>query len=619
MPPKTNSNNIGRTSTGFKKAGELRRSQAITTFGPGAIADFPRFSGIMAGLDNWNIGLLSDEAKIKEGNLERLLGKEYFIQVASEGDDASSFGMPAFRFPNMYYCPECNMLDYYGKIKKNLTNNSNNCSELFCNNCSSPKHQVKLIPSRFIVSCLNGHLEDFPYIWWVHRNKKHEKSSPPKLELRYDAKTGGLDGIHIKCDCGAETTMAGCMSKDALKGLKCSGAMPWIAKDYHDPEACGAQLRTMQRSANNVYYPVTQSALTIPPWSSHVQRIIKRYYPKLEDIFDEDEEMQIRRLKKHWEKYQNDYNCTFDLFLKEVRTTFGYDEKETEINEKTILQNEYFAFCGSDVNHPYFKTETTDAPLVFGKIIDKVKLVKRLREVQVLMGFRRILPEHESNPDISSAEGIFDREFTPLSKQPLTWLPAIELFGEGIFIQFNEKEISEWEQKNAIRYLPMENRLKQSWIGKGMFSAQSCRYVMLHTFAHLLIRQLAFQCGYSAASLKEKIYSSFLDYGEPMSGILVYTAASDSDGSLGGLVRQGNKDRLENIFRAALQEASWCSNDPICIESNAQGYQSLNYSACHACTLLPETSCESANCLLDRASIVGLPEDKNVGFFNKFL
>ena len=104
-----------------------------------------------------------------------------------------------------------------------------------------------------------------------------------------------------------------------------------------------------------------------------------------------------------------------------------------------------------------------------------------------------------------------------------------------------------------------------------------------------------------------------------MAGVLIYTSSSDSDGSLGGLVRQGEAELLGETICNMLQEASWCSSDPLCGDSMAQGYESLNYAACHACTLLPETSCESRNCLLDRVSVVGKYDNYNLGYFGSFM
>lgn len=591
-----------------KDVGDLRRSQVITTFGCGSLTDFPRFSGIMAGLEDWKIGLLPDDQRIQERNLEQYLGKEFFIQPSSPSESSlerkAVFGLPTIRFPFYYYCPECHMLDHIAKIGKVKKNN-----QAFCNRCGD---KVSLIPSRFVMACMNGHIEDFPYVWWVHRDKP--MCDDPKLVIEYKGTTGGLDSISIQCEtCDAQATMEGCMGKEALKGLKCKGRMPWLGKTYIDPEDCNAQLRTLLRGASNVYYSVNQSVLTIPPWSNIVQEAIGgKYYLRLSDIFDEDEEdVKISRLKRFYKKLELDKElyCSEELFVKEAFKRF--EGREEEITEKTLVINEYKAFSNIDVDDRYFKTTSEPIPLIFSELIDQVKLVKRLREVQVLRGFRRILPEYEQG-----TKGLYDRDFTPISKQPQRWLPAVELFGEGIFIKFKESTLREWETRNAGRYIEMVRRLDGRNIGKEMLSP---RYVMLHTFSHLLIRQLSFQCGYTCASLKEKIYATYPENDTEMSGILIYTAATDSDGSLGGLVREGRVDRIENTIKAILQEASWCSNDPICIESKAQGMDSLNYASCHACTLLPESSCEARNCLLDRAAITGTPDDHKIGFFDKLL
>lgn len=185
-----------------------------------------------------------------------------------------------------------------------------------------------------------------------------------------------------------------------------------------------------------------------------------------------------------------------------------------------------------------------------------------------------------------------------------------------MFIKIREDALEEWEDAFENEYQPMRTRLEHSNVGCENFSA---RYVLLHTLSHLLIRQLSLECGYSGASIKERIYSTYPESDVKMAGILLYTSSSDSDGSLGGLVRKGLPESFEMIFRNMLQEASWCSSDPICIESHAQGYDSLNYAACHACSLLPETSCEMRNCLLDRAAVVGTIKDRERGFFGALL
>lgn len=622
MPPRI------RAKSSWKKAGEIRRSQVVSTYGPGAIADFPRLSAIMAGLDEWSIfeGTLTEDMLIRERNLQKMLEKEFFVQVSTDEREEQKFQLPVHRFPRYYYCPNCHMLDKYKRISRTSDRETGFNKQLYCSN--SKCNGIRLIPSRFVAACQNGHIDDFPYFEWVHKGGGRE-SADHQLFMEYKGETGGLDSILIRCSCGAAKTMAGSMDRQALAFKKCTCSMPWLGLGedkkgwYKDPEGCGATMRTMQRSANNVYYPVRQSALTIPPWSSKVQQVIRRHEEVLAEILEEEEseERILSRLKKHFERRQQEYRCSENTFLKEVRRYFSKDEDDTDITEDVLRQNEYAAFCGPDRNEEadFFCTKSTQVPEELSDFIESVKIVGRLREVMVLRGFRRIVPAVESDPEIRAEEGLLEREFAPISKQPLKWLPAIQMFGEGIFIQLKEDAVKRWEEANAGRYSSVGSRLKTPWIGNGMFDSKKPRYVLLHTLAHLLIRRLTAQCGYGSASLREKIYSTFNGNDEEMCGILIYTSATDCDGSLGGLAREGDGIRLANTIFAMLEEATWCSNDPICIDSRGQGYDSLNLAACHACALLPETSCEANNCLLDRAAIVGTPENRKIGYFAQLL
>ena len=275
-----------------------------------------------------------------------------------------------------------------------------------------------------------------------------------------------------------------------------------------------------------------------------------------------------------------------------------------------------------------------------------IQQFKKLREIQVLRGFNRILPEFAQNdPNTEENFGKINGEYTSIdipnskysknsdNKTKSNWLPAIQLIGEGIFIELNSEEIKKWKanvsERKQPRYQKMKNNLMLDPTGRKLKEKFSEQYVLLHTLSHLLIRQLAYDCGYNTASIKEKIYTTFNIYNNDtkeyvsedfeMAGILIYTASTDSDGSLGGLVRQGETENFEKILDNTLENAYWCSNDPVCSESTNQGYRSLNYAACHACVLLPETSCESFNSLLDRASVIGIPgneEYENCGYFN---
>jgi hypothetical protein len=148
--------------------------------------------------------------------------------------------------------------------------------------------------------------------------------------------------------------------------------------------------------------------------------------------------------------------------------------------------------------------------------------------------------------------------------------------------------------------------------------ALSPRFVLLHTLGHLLINELVFACGHSSASLRERLYVSNTP-GREMAGLLIYTAAGDSEGTMGGLVRIASRDNLRPVLATAVSNARWCSTDPVCMDAgkHGQGPDSCNLAACHGCALLPETSCEEFNRFLDRGLVIGTFTDPDLGFFSR--
>lgn len=593
-----------------KVVGQLRRTQLVTTFGSGSIVDMPDYSVIIAATNYWKDGPV-----LHEENLQKLLKVSHFKQpfVSDDPDTEYTPDIPAFRFPIMHFCPECNrLMPYWGfgdETGKTCT-----------------KDKKNIVPSRFVAACINGHLEDFPYSWWVHNGDFSEcpmSDKEDKLKIEFSDETGGLESIVITCtECKKSRSMAGSMGKDALKGYRCKGKRPWIGMKavYNDNQACCAPMRGLQRGASNVYFSQTQSALTIPPHSSKLSQEIDLKWDALSAVLDSNPtDITLKTVVQgmFFELIQLG-TYTVDEIVNSIKSRKDNTTNE-DYTKQDLYEDEYGVFCLRDYEHDddyQFRIESTDVPDLLKDYLEDVILVKRLREVLALRGFRRISPEKPAVGEDRFAGYHMEDDCIPLSETPLNWLPGIEMLGEGIFIRLREDALSEWEEENTEYYDAMKNRLEESNVECENFSP---RYVLLHTLAHLLIRQLSVECGYSGASIKERIYSTYPGSDHKMAGILLYTSSSDSDGSLGGLVRNGLPDTFEMIFRNMLQEASWCSSDPICIESKAQGYDSLNYAACHACTLLPETSCEMRNCLLDRGAIVGSIISRERGFFGDLL
>lgn len=591
--------NFGGKKKQERKAGKVRRSQFVTTFGCGAIVDLPRESVIIAGTDYWKHHN-NEHFRINEDGLQQLLGVDYFVNPPAGADKyetGSKYSIPAFRFPDWMYCPKCKRLQPSRKFS-------------FVKHPRCEKCKVNLVPSRFVIACENGHLDEFPYDWWVRNGKKCDKLK--ELFIEMSEKSSGLDSIIIKCK-GCEEkckrSMAGSFGEESLKGFKCKGNRPWL-KDK-DPTECDKAPRTMQRGATNLHFGITMSALSIPPWSKRIQQELNNGWDKTLKYLDEAAFKAVME-SREWSDIWRRLGCKIEDVLEQARIK---RENESSGDTKTwqdIIEGEYRAFLAGNADEKdEFKTRNADVPAIVSDYVDQVVLALRLREVMVLRGFKRIKPDYDIDDN---------RSFNMLSRDAKNWLPAIELKGEGIFIKLNSSKVQEWENRKEV--IDRYNRIKttkQNPMIKG--PGFSPRYVLLHTLAHLLTRQLILQCGYASASIKERIYCTFTgsENALDMAGILLYTATNDSEGSLGGLVREGAPGLLDNTFRLMLESASWCSADPLCIQSQGQGLDALNLAACHSCTLLPETSCEARNCYLDRGSLVGVLDNTNLGFFGPLM
>jgi hypothetical protein len=269
-------------------------------------------------------------------------------------------------------------------------------------------------------------------------------------------------------------------------------------------------------------------------------------------------------------------------------------------------------------NEPQLLIEAADLSkydAVVTRHFSRLMLIHKLRETRALAGFTRVVAETDDNLDRLKAL-IWK---TPPSNEN-AWLPAYLVFGEGIFLELDEERLQQWESNAAVieRITSLAERDQRLRSIKGLPSRLVLpRYVLLHTLAHLLMNRLTFECGYSSASLRERLFASANPV-SPMAGVLIYTAAGDTEGTMGGLVRMGKSGYLEPVIQRALEAAAWCSADPVCMEmgsSGGQGPDSCNLAACHNCALVPETACERFNRYLDRAMVIGTISEPSTGYF----
>lgn len=573
-----------------KIKGQLRRNQLITTMGPGAIVDLKNASVIISGIDSWEKSNNIEELKINNVRLQNLLGKDYFLMPPFEKNKISnyfsSYDIQAYRFPKWYYCEICKKLAPYTEF-------SLKDGKIICCECNR-----EVIPSRFVVACEKGHISDFPYREWVHGGPTECNK---KMIIKDTGKTGELKSIIIECECGKKRDMGQTFSQKTFK-IQCNGNTPWLG-DKH--ETCSENVMTLQRSSSSVYFPITVSSILIPPWSKVVNQEIEKFYEGNKEYFDDSEEL-IQVLSR---KISKEHNITKEEAIQQIEAVIA-EKNRDDITYNELLEDEYRALR-MEANDEEFITKEEIVPEFINKHISKIMLVKKMTETIVEVGFKRIDPEYDLM-DSSTYTRLTD-------KINQKWLPGVNQKGEGIFIEFNQEKIQEWENRPEVikRYSSIVNRKEEGYL-KGLRKAITPRTILLHTLAHAIIRQLTFECGYSSTSLKERIYTTFEDGTIDMAGILIYTTSSDSDGSLGGLVKQGRTQNLKKILEKTIENIAWCSTDPLCIEREQSGYKNLNLAACHACTLLPETSCELRNILLDRAAIRGKLDNLEIGFLKEF-
>lgn len=601
--------------------GELRRSAVLMTFGPGSVVDFRAdgapVSAVAAGLEEWDRSFppagLANPQRITEPRLQRKLSVNGF-RLPPVVDEAwrDKEGNPdrrmlvAARFPEWLQCPQCERLAPARRWSHEAGRAYRYCPK--CTHNAPGRRIVFTVPTRFVMACVKGHLDDFPWHFWVGHKEDCKKKERANLYLK--SQRPGLAGLILSClECNAHRSMDGVFSAQTWRGFQCRGKRPWHATAN---ETCDCSPRVLQRGASNLYFPVIESALSIPPWSDQIQEALGIYWNPIINAKPEERADFIRMLAG------GDLAPVLsELALNPDDLARQIEERLTQYNDDSILnirQGEYQQFVwGIDVrdeNDREFEVRNVPIPDTLHLFFSKAVRVVRLREVRALRGFTRINPPGDENSS----------DIAALAVGNLDWLPAIEVRGEGIFLAFNQSALQTWEKQDRIK--DRAKRVDEAWrlewqrrYGEGDPSWRiTARYLLVHTFAHALMRQLTLECGYSTAALRERLYVS-----NDMAGLLIYTATSDSDGTLGGLQRQGEASRIERAVKAAIQAMEWCSSDPLCIEDIRPGADNLSLAACHACVLAPETACEEYNRFLDRALLVGLPDEPEIGFFSPII
>ncbi len=633
----------GASSGSFFAQKPVRRASLISPWGVGAMLDFPGDESLMtAGLDAWPKALEECPAdwKVVEERLQQRLGVDHFrlppdFRTPGAGVTLTLQRVPFVRFPQWHYCTHCGNLRrltlFSGKQRCDAPKWADGRS---CDGFAERQRRF-LVPVGFIAICGDSaHIQDFPFDEWAHQDS--EPKSFCRLRLKINRSAASLGRFTVSCLCGQNKSLSPALNKGALdKIVSCCGQRPWLGEMPEGPaperpKGCGGSLRVVQRGTSNVYFPHVASSIYLPLWGENVRRPVVEALedPDVWDALSDglvDGQIDKQRCKNYcqfqkwrgldpqelWEAAQRrlDGNApaptaefgSGDRYAEEEK--YRYDEYQAMRTGRTVEPElEMNRESGDNYGEPvkgFFRTVT---------------LVRKLRETRALYGFSRYLPEDGRSPEAQMSE---------LHLHPdIDWLPAIVTRGEGIFFEIDDDALARWlaissasQRANSLISTMNRARLRREQPTRNL----SPKFVLLHTLAHLIINQLAFDCGYGSSSLRERIYCDGTFADKPMNGFLIYTASGDAEGTMGGLVRQGEKGRLEETLVRALLKARWCSYDPICAESLGQGPDNCNRAACHGCAIAPETSCEEANRLLDRATVVGTPQDLSVGYFGVWI
>lgn len=597
--------------------GKVRQSSVIMNYGPGSIVDFrvpgtgAAVSVVSAGLEQWvrmaeEAGDSSQDMKrLTEPRLAEKLRVSHFrlppVAPDNPGKDDEAVPLIGARFPGWLQCPKCHTL----KPARKWGNEPGNPSR-FCSPCSrelGADSKVYVVPVRFVVACRNGHLDDFPWSEWVHKGRNCSSR-----EFALKAEGPGLAGLILSCPrCKSRRSMEHIFTRDAHQDRTCTGARPWLAEGT---EECDQRPITLQRGASNLYFPLMQSALVIPPWSEEVIRRLGYRWNEIATLVDE--EQRANYIDMFWSSISQDVGEIDRPVFKELVEEKIADTKKASSGNLRWDEYQQFMMAASKAAKAgdEFEVRAVQPPQRIPQISYLMRVVS-LREIRALHGFTRIEPLPGSPP--------VRQQY--LSRSNMRWLPALEVRGEGIFIALDKERLAAWEdhpkvlERAASLKIFNESRVLNPDSEKiNVSNRLGSRYLLLHSLAHVLMKQLSLQSGYSSASLRERIYVG--DGETDMAGILIYTATSDSDGTLGGLQRHGKSDRFSALFTEAIRANQWCSSDPLCIRGLVSATESSSLAACHSCLLAPETSCEDFNRFLDRAMLVGTPEDRSIGFFS---
>ncbi|WP_297080807.1 DrmB family protein [uncultured Demequina sp.] len=647
-----------KTSRNRAKVGAARPSSLLYTYGPGAVMDLPQLTAMPAGLDDWD-RIWDRRESVPTIHAPRLLAvvKNFLPGVTQlrpfpwapsrsfadkEGED---LGVPARIFPQWLRCTGCNKLGPLSQFNYVNTNPFRPDEARFEHRkCPGPDGRIRKNPSqvvaaRYLLACTDGHLDEFPYDWWVHQGQACSSGAEIRPLAMLERTVGKGASATIECKaCGLRRPMneaQGDAGRDKLP--RCRGRHPHLAA--FSKNGCVNQARVMLLGASNLWFPATQSVIVMPESETETvmtrgdelraaigPKKLEKYHADVDRIREELDDVESRLV-----------DLSDDDLVAAIAASMApppsEEERQAELarfDPIDLLVPEWNYLQRDPAGAHHVDEQTGLALTGLGDLhrdlrelgVSRGLAVDSLRKVNALVGFTRI-DEMERANDLPS-------RLVPLTRSARAeWAVATEDRGEGIFLQLDEARVAEWEAKIESTDLWEAHRASHQRNFDARFSETSkdvdadsrfmpARYWLAHTFGHLLIREMAMYSGYSAASLSERVYAwKATDERPAAAGLLIVTTASDSDGTLGGLVSLSERSSLNRIVDRALTRSHRCSSDPVCAQRVPKDPEDfLHGAACHTCAMASETSCERANRFLDRRLVVDLPGYGGYGFFS---
>lgn len=596
--------------------GALRQSQLVGGFGPGALVDLVDHAVLIMGLDSWRFGpheaamrwvdepRLRDDLELRLRKSGRPLRRDraFVLPPAADEREATSLvGIRAYEFPRWFVCqnPRCETLARADGMQPGP-------HKKYLHDCRTGDGKPSpCVPVRFVVACERGHLDDVPWIAFVHGGGRCPAA--PALRLREGA-TGDFQELMVECACGARRRLYEAYQSTNLP--PCSGQRPWLGPEGRVAE-CKRQLRILVRSASNTYFAQVESALTLPEPEIDIQARVLAVWDLIATTQPEDLPAVRRGVKPVREKLEGltDAQVLAAMNALQGKPAAREPIRDAEFRQFANAEPERRGEIPGRRERFFARTAKLAEPLPRG--VSKIVLASKLREIRVQIGFTRIDPR---SPDIRGEHDL-DVETSVLGLQT-DWLPASEIIGEGIFIQFDEAVMHDWETS-----APVVARAKDLLAGYQRTGDPrpfpGARFYFLHSLSHLLMSALSQECGYPASALRERIYCAPAADALPMAAILISTGTSGTEGTLGGLVEEGR--RFHRHLRRALELGELCSSDPVCATHLPASLEDrpLEGAACHGCLYVAECSCEQFNHSLDRALVVPTFSESGAEFFSE--